>query len=173
MDVGRRVSRGEPGTTVIREVADLAAGSGLRVGVAESLTAGRVASALGSGPDASSWFSGGVVAYRPEVKFQVLGVTPGPVNCASCAVQMADGALRLLEADVAVAATGVGGPGPDEGVPAGTVFVAVARRGQSAAVEELHLAGSPGEVLDGTVDACLRSLVRALTTGVRPAVRSQ
>lgn len=114
----------EPEETVER-IAKLAQRQGVTVAAAESLTSGLVASRLGAGPDASEWFRGSVVAYQEPVKFEVLGVREGPVVDPECAEQMARGVARLLGADVAVAATGVGGPDPSEGKPAGTVFLAV------------------------------------------------
>jgi nicotinamide-nucleotide amidase len=148
-----------------RRVAELAAAGGRTVAVAESLTSGRLASALGEAPDAAGWFRGAVVAYAPGVKFEVLGVTPGTVMSASCALEMAGGALELLAADVAVAVTGVGGPGPEEGVPAGTVYVALATAGGLLECAELHVPGPPEEVVERATEECLESLVRALARG--------
>ncbi len=99
---------------------------GLTVAVAESLTGGLVASRLVDVAGASRWFRGGVVSYASEVKFDVLGVTPGPVVSARAAGEMAQGVRRLLGADVGLAVTGVAGPDPQEGQPVGTVHVAVA-----------------------------------------------
>src|SRR5688572_18669120 len=70
----------------------------LRVAVAESLTSGRIASALGAGSDAAEWFAGGIVAYASDVKFELLDVEPGPVINAACARQLAKGAAKLLDA---------------------------------------------------------------------------
>lgn len=144
------------------QIAEVAASRTLTVGVAESLTGGRLSTTLAAAPDASDWFRGALVAYAPEVKFDVLGVTRGPVNTADCAAEMARGALRLLECDAAVAATGVGGPGPDEGVPAGTVFIACARRGAKVAVGEHHLDGDPEVVVAKAVELGLQSVLQAL-----------
>jgi nicotinamide-nucleotide amidase len=149
----------------------LALRAGARIGVAESLTGGQLASRLAAGADAADWFRGGVVAYAPEVKFAVLGVEPGPVNTASCAAQMALGAVRLLDAEIAVAATGVGGPGPDEHVPAGTVFVACADWTGEVVSREHHFSGAPSEVVESAVDACLEFLVGSLdpvSSGLAP-----
>ena len=66
------------------------------VAVAESLTSGKLASRLGAAPEASNWFAGGVVAYAAHVKFEVLGVEPGPVVSEQCARQMARGVVRLM-----------------------------------------------------------------------------
>jgi nicotinamide-nucleotide amidase len=148
-------------TDLGERIADLASSAGLTVAVAESLTSGAIASALGASPKAGDWFAGGVVAYSEHVKFDVLGVTPGPVITAECAEQMASGARRLLTADVVAAVTGAGGPGPQEGRDAGTVFLAHGRPG-AVRVDELHLDGDPEDVVKGTVDAALRALAADL-----------
>lgn len=147
-----------------RLVAEHASRRGLTVAVAESLTSGRLASALGEAPDASEWFRGAVVAYASAVKFDVLGVTPGPVVTASCAREMATGARNLLAADVSVAVTGVGGPGPAEGVPPGTAFVALASADGSAECAEMRFSGPPDVVVQSATEACLDNLLRALAT---------
>src|SRR4051794_7302213 len=136
-------------TRTVEAIAKLAGQEGFRIGVAESLTCGQVAADLGAGPEASQWFRGGLVAYASDVKFDVLGVDPGPVVTSSCASQMARGAARLLGADAVVATTGVGGPDPEEGEPAGTVFLAAAVRGREVCVR-LDLDGTPERVLEST-----------------------
>ena len=145
-------------------VAKLARDGSRRIAVAESLTAGRVSSMLGRGEQASQWYRGAVVAYDEDVKFRVLGVTPGPVVTDLCAREMAEGVRRLLRADVALGITGVGGPGPDEDCPAGTVHLAVATAG---ATRSLHacLPGDPSEVVAEATRLCLGELVRELGDG--------
>jgi nicotinamide-nucleotide amidase len=150
----------QPKETVER-LADLAGEKGLTIAAAESLTSGLIASRLGAGPNASDWFRGSVVAYQEPVKFDVLGVREGPVVTADCAEEMARGAAKLLAADVAVAATGVGGPDPSEGKPAGTVFVAVTVDGQ-ATVRELDLDGDPEDILEETATHALELLLDTL-----------
>lgn len=103
--------------------------TGLTIAAAESLTGGLVCSALVDVPGASAVLRGSVTAYTTELKAQVLGVdaarlaSVGPVD-AQVAQEMADGAAQLLGADVAVATTGVAGPGPADGHEAGTVYIA-------------------------------------------------
>ena len=97
---------------------------GRSVACAESLTAGRVASALAMVDGAVDFLRGGVVAYQPAVKASLLGVTADSVLSLAAAEQMARGAARLLEADVAVATTGLAGGEPQDGVDVGTVFIA-------------------------------------------------
>lgn len=145
----------------VERVAKLAAEKGLTVAAAESLTSGLIAHRLGAGPNAADWFRGSVVAYQEPVKFEVLGVREGPVVTAECAEQMARGAARLLAADVAVSATGVGGPDPSEGKPAGTVFLAVTADGD-ASVRELDLSGDPEEILQDTATHAIELLLDTL-----------
>lgn len=145
-------------------VAELAEERGRRVAVAESLTAGRVSSMLGRGKAASEWYRGGVVAYDADVKFRVLGVTPGPVVTDRCAREMAEGVRRLLRADIALGITGVGGPGPDEDCPAGTVHLAVATEGTTRSLQAC-LPGDPSEVVAEATRLCLQEIARELSEG--------
>ena len=128
---------------------------GVTVAIAESLTGGQVSSTLVGVPGASHVLTGAVVAYATRVKAQVLGVDPthlertGPVD-RDVSLQMARGVRRLLGADVGMATTGVAGPGPADGHPAGTVHVAVvAPWGQRH--RELHLSGDRSQIRRATV----------------------
>lgn len=142
-------------------IAHRAAKASITVACAESLTSGAIASALGRGEDASTWFRGGVVAYAPAVKFEVLGVAKGPVVTSSCALQMCRGARRVLAADAAVAVTGVGGPGEEEGRPPGTVYIATSLCGRSE-VTWHRFEGEPSRVVEQTVHAALDQLATHL-----------
>ena len=115
---------------------------GHTLAVAESLTGGLLASAFAQASGASEWFRGGVVAYSSAVKYDLLDVPDGPVVSEPAAVAMARGAGRLLEADVVVAVTGVGGPGSQDGEPPGTVWIATWPDQLGSAVL-LRLSGSP------------------------------
>jgi len=95
----------------------------------------------------------------------VLGLEPGTDPCSpECAEQLAVGVRELLGADLAVSTTGVGGPGPEDGHEAGTVYV-----GWSTAHGTGHRAfmfdGGPDEVLEQTVAAALLELVAHLDAG--------
>ncbi len=105
---------------------------GLTFGCAESCTGGLIAKRMTDLPGASAVFRGGVVSYATQVKHTVLGVPEdlldryGAVS-EPAARAMAEGARRVLECDLAVSATGVAGPDPDErGNPVGLAFVALA-----------------------------------------------
>ena len=102
---------------------------GKTLATAESLTGGSIGGALTAVPGSSAVYKGGVISYCDQVKAQVLGVDPeilrtlGAVS-APVAKAMAEGVRRLLEADVAVAVTGLAGPGGDDfGHSVGTVFI--------------------------------------------------
>ena len=154
----------------------------LTVACAESLTAGLVAARLADAPGASAVLRGGVVAYATDVKAGVLGVDEGllgargPVD-EDVALAMAAGAARLLGADVGVATTGVAGPGPADGVAAGTVVLAVAGRGggargvgagapgQGALVRRVHLGGDRSQVREASVRSALALLARWVGPG--------
>ena len=132
------------------------------VAVAESITGGRLAAAITAVPGSSEVFVGGVVSYATEVKVGVLGVPrevvegPGVVS-AECALAMARGVARLLGTTYALATTGVAGPGPSEGHPAGTVWAAVAGPGTGHA-SLLRLGGDRWQVLEQATRRALELL---------------
>ena len=106
---------------------------GVSVATAESLTGGLVAAALVSVPGASDVVRGGVVAYATDLKADLLGVdtdllTRDGAVAPTTATAMAEGIRTRCRADFGVATTGVAGPDPQEGHPAGTMHVAVASR---------------------------------------------
>ncbi len=104
---------------------------GLTLATAESCTGGMIAERLTSVPGSSDVFLGGIVAYANEVKVRHLGVPPEVLEAHGAvspevAAAMASGARERLGADVAIADTGVAGPGggTDE-KPVGLVYVGV------------------------------------------------
>lgn len=118
-----------------QRVVDANRAAGKRITVAESCTGGLVSAALTEIPGASDVFESGFVTYSDEAKQSMLSVhqdvlaTFGAVSIA-VAWAMAQGALEKSDADVAVAITGIAGPGGgSEKKPVGTVVFARARRG--------------------------------------------
>ena len=118
---------------------------GQTLAVAESLTGGLLSSTFARAASASDWFRGGVVAYSSAVKHDLLAVPAGPVVSQAAVTAMARGAATVLTGDVAIAITGVGGPGPQDGQLPGTVWVATwpAELGEAVL---LHLDGSPERI---------------------------
>jgi nicotinamide-nucleotide amidase len=109
--------------------------SGRIIALAESCTGGLVSAAITDVPGSSDVFAAGFVTYADAIKQSVLGVsgevieTFGAVS-AACAWAMAHGALEKTGADIAVAITGIAGPGGGSATkPVGTVVFARARRG--------------------------------------------
>lgn len=148
-------------------LSEVAAERGLRVCVVESLTSGRLASAIGAGERAGDWFAGGIVAYLTDIKESLLGLAPGtdPYS-AECAEHLAESARTLFDADVCISTTGVGGPDPEGGHDPGTVFLGWAT-GDGVGHRMLALTGDPHDVLDETVDTAMR-LLAFHAEGIRP-----
>jgi len=150
-------------------VLSLAGARGLRLATAESCTGGMVATRLTGIPGSSASFVGGVVAYADEVKRSELGVPEellaehGAVS-AEVAAAMADGVRGRLGADVAVAVTGVAGPGggtPEK--PVGRVHIHAAGP-DGALARMLDLPGEREQIrVRATVTAL--HLLRALLLG--------
>jgi nicotinamide-nucleotide amidase len=162
MDTIDEQSRGAAERTdgLEQRIADALVSSNLTAAVAESLTGGNVSAGLSAIEGASDWFLGGVVAYAETVKFDVLDVDRGPVITAKTAEQMARGVSRLLHADLAVATTGVGGPGPQEDLPQGTVFIAVATP-TTCQARRYQFEGDPSEVVRTATRQALQDLAEA------------
>ena len=133
-----KVVFGTDAETMESVVLDALRQRGWTLGIAESLTAGLVAARLGSVPGASDVLRGSIVSYASDVKFDLLGVTPGPVISEEVALEMAEGACRVLGADVGLALTGVAGPDRQDDVPVGTVCIAVVGHGADRATTMHH-----------------------------------
>lgn len=138
----------------------LTALAGKRLATAESLTGGGIGQAITSVSGASAVFAGGIISYTNEVKNRVLGVPVEILNAcgavsAPVAKAMAEGARRVIGADVAVAVTGLAGPDGDEfGNPVGTVFIGYADE-KIAFAREYHFTGDRAGVRAQTVEAAL------------------
>jgi PncC family amidohydrolase len=113
-------------------VARLLTEQGLTIAVAESCTGGLIAHQLTNVSGSSAYFLGGVVAYANQVKERVLGVSGETLTAhgavsEACAREMARGARRLFDTDVALSSTGIAGPtGGTAEKPVGLVYMALA-----------------------------------------------
>lgn len=148
-------------------LAELMQGRGLMLATAESCTGGMIAAACTDLAGSSAWFERGFVSYSNAAKTQLLGV---PADCIAShgavsepvARAMAQGALTHSAAQVAVAVTGVAGPGggsPDK--PVGTVWIAWAMADQVRA-ERMQFSGDRAAVRQATVEHALQGLVTLL-----------
>ncbi|MBK6598379.1 MAG: nicotinamide-nucleotide amidohydrolase family protein [Proteobacteria bacterium] len=121
-------------TRLAAEVGDRLREAGMHLVTAESCTGGWIAKCCTDVPGSSAWFDCGYVTYSDAAKVRDLGVdaktieTQGAVSSPTVE-EMAMGALRLTEADIAVAVSGIAGPtGAVASKPVGTVWFAVAQR---------------------------------------------
>jgi nicotinamide-nucleotide amidase len=148
-------------------VLDAARAGGLRVATAESCTGGLVIGCLTEIAGSSDVVERGFVTYANEAKSGMLGVPAaliGQVGAVSeeVARAMAEGALAHAPADLAVAVTGVAGPGgatPNK--PVGLVHLAVARRGRPTRHERRVFAGDRAAIRTQAVDCALDLLLDA------------
>ncbi|MBO4599471.1 MAG: nicotinamide-nucleotide amidohydrolase family protein [Bacteroidales bacterium] len=138
---------------------------GKTLATAESCTGGSLAQQLTAMAGASEYFHGSVVAYSNEVKERVLGVRHetlvkhGAVS-EETVREMAEGALKRLGADYAVATTGIAGPGggtPDK--PVGTVWIGIASERETV-TKLLHYGDRRAQNIDRTCNAVWSELVR-------------
>lgn len=147
-----------------REVLEAARGKGVKIALAESCTGGLVAGLLTEIPGSSDVVDRGFVAYSNAAKHELLGV-PAEVLVAHGAVSaevaraMAEGALERSGADVAVAITGVAGPGGGTAdKPVGRVHLACARRGGTTREETRTFGGDRSTVRLASVSLALELL---------------
>lgn len=133
---------------------------------AESCTGGWIAKTVTDIPGSSDWFDCGIVAYSYEAKQAMLGVRPetleqfGAVS-RETVIEMVSGALVHSGAGVAVAVTGIAGPGGGSSdKPVGTVWIGWKRRGGYANAEIFRFDGDREAVRRQTVAAALEGLER-------------
>jgi nicotinamide-nucleotide amidase len=148
-----------------RRVGEALAARGLWLATAESCTGGWIAEAVTAIAGSSGWFDRGFVTYSNAAKTDMLGVrgetldTHGAVSEATVS-EMAAGALARSRADLAVAVSGVAGPGGGSAAkPVGTVCLAWARRGAPTATTTVHLAGDRAAVRRQTVLLALQGVL--------------
>ncbi|WP_306673695.1 CinA family protein [Tahibacter caeni] len=152
-----------------RGVAEILQQRGQMLVTAESCTGGWIAKTLTDIAGSSAWFEAGLVAYSYEAKQALLGVRPetlaqhGAVS-QETVVEMVSGALARYGASVAVAVTGIAGPGgATPGKPVGTVWIGWKRRGGYAQAQVFHFDGDREAVRRHTVAAALRGVQKILT----------
>jgi PncC family amidohydrolase len=103
----------------------------LTLATAESCTGGLIGHRLTEVSGSSDYFLGGIIAYSNEIKERVLGVRRATLEAhgavsAETAIEMARGARRVLQTDIAVSVTGIAGPGGGNAdKPIGLTYIAV------------------------------------------------
>ena len=159
--------------SLARAVLDAARARGWKVATAESCTGGLVAGALTEIPGSSDVVDRGFVTYSYPAKVAMLGVSQalltdhGAVS-ESVARAMAEGALAASDAEVAVAVTGVAGPGASERKPEGLVWFATATAEETRAEKFEFGALGRARVRARSVETALTLLLRAITRRQNP-----
>jgi nicotinamide-nucleotide amidase len=155
--------------------------AGRRIVTAESCTGGWVSKALTDVPGSSQWFECGFVTYSNAAKVRDLGVSAGTLTSFGAVSEqavreMAEGALRVAHANVALAVSGIAGPdGAAPGKPVGTVWFCAAARADTAIdiiAEEQFFDGDRALVRSRSVQHALRLILR-LDLPVRPENHSR
>ena len=154
---------------LVEELALLLSARGWRLATAESCTGGWIAKCCTDRDGSSGWFERGYVTYGYAAKVEALGVDAGILESVGAvsrevALQMAEGARRHSGMDIAVAVTGIAGPGggmPDK--PVGTVWFGWSLKGRAPDSEVCHFSGDRDNVRRQTVVHALQGLIDRLT----------
>lgn len=158
---------GEDDADLAAVVLQEARNSGLHIATAESCTGGLVAERLTEIPGSSEVFAGGVVCYDNALKTSLLGVPAELIEAEGAvseavALAMAKGAIGRLGVELAVAVTGIAGPGGGtETKPVGTVWLALAHREEATARRSVFL-GDRHDVRRRAAQAALVMILRRL-----------
>jgi nicotinamide-nucleotide amidase len=141
---------------------------GMKLATAESCTGGMIGAALTDVAGSSNYFERGFITYSNESKHELLGVSAdilrshGAVS-AETAAEMVAGALHHSRADIAVAVTGIAGPGGGSAEkPVGTVYIGWGVRGQPCVTAHHLFDGDRADVRRQTVDAAIHHLLKAI-----------
>jgi PncC family amidohydrolase len=137
---------------------------GLKLALAESCTGGLIGHRVTNVSGSSEYFTGGVVAYSYEAKVNTLGVSWDTLNgfgavSSETVLEMACGAKKLLDADIAVSVSGIAGPGGGtDDKPVGTTWVGLAANDGEWS-REFHFDGDRGQNKESSADAALQVLM--------------
>ncbi|HUZ71582.1 MAG TPA: CinA family protein [Stellaceae bacterium] len=148
-------------------VLDRCRARGWKLATAESCTGGMIAAALTDIAGSSDVVERGFVTYSNAAKSELLGVKPPDIAAhgavsAEVAAAMAAGALTHAPVDLAVAVTGIAGPGgATPGKPVGLVWFGLARRGAAVRTERHVFPGDRGAVRRAALERALALLAEA------------
>ena len=147
-------------TALAERLVRLCAEKNIKITTAESCTGGMISAYITSVPGSSEVFDGALVSYANRIKAGFLGVTDEVISTkgvvsGECVDQMASGALKMFGADVALAVSGIAGPGggSDE-KPVGTVYICV-KYGEKVSNKRYNFEGDRDSVRQQTAHAAL------------------
>lgn len=147
---------------------DLLSKKGITIGLAESCTSGLLAAKIGEIPGASKVFNGGIISYSNDVKTSVLAVKKETLDrdgavSENCAIEMANGARRILNSDYGISITGIAGPdGGSQEKPVGTVYIAIADANETH-VRHISLSGNRRRIQSSAALWAMNELRRRVT----------
>lgn len=153
--------------SIAAQILDKASKDGKTVTCAESCTGGKVAAAITDVAGSSAIFDRGFVTYSNQAKHEMLGVRTETLDAHGAvseevAREMSEGARRAAKADVAVAISGIAGPGGSEFKPEGRVCYAVAHAGGTRSETVEHGALGRANVREAATQHALEMILRAL-----------
>ncbi|MDR0489304.1 MAG: CinA family protein [Propionibacteriaceae bacterium] len=151
------------------EVINLLVDAGATVATCESLTGGMICAELTSVPGSSQVVLGGMITYATTLKTTLAGIDSGLIEThgvvsREVGVAMAESASEICGADYGIGVTGVAGPGPLDGIEAGTVWVGV-KGPQGCVGELLHEQGDREAVRTAVVGHALWLLSMIIQQG--------
>ena len=154
--------------TLAGEVAAVLTEQKLTLAVAESCTGGGLCQTLTDIPGSSAWFDRGFITYSNQAKIDMLKVSPtlleqnGAVSF-EAARAMVDGVHEHSQAELAIAITGIAGPGGGTAEkPVGTVFFGIGQKGQAVKIDKRRFKGGREEVRARSVEFVLKALLKTL-----------
>jgi len=157
--------------TLVARLALVLVAQGRTLSTAESCTGGLVGALLTDLPGSSKWYLGGVITYANDLKKQLLNIpsdlleTHGAVS-PETARAMVEGIRNRTDSDLALAITGIAGPGggtPDK--PVGRVYIGVAAPAPfETTVVEHRFEGTRADIRKAAAQAALQHLLDAATT---------
>jgi nicotinamide-nucleotide amidase len=154
--------------TLAVQLGELLLSQRLTVTCAESCTGGGIASAITDVPGSSQWFHMGFVTYADQSKHQLLGVPPQVIATEGAVSEsvvklMAKGALDKSEADIAVAVSGIAGPGGGTTEkPVGPGWFCWATASGAVEAQSLQFQGDRATVRSTAIDCALKGLISLL-----------
>ncbi len=141
----------------------------LKLATAESCTGGLIAKRITDIPGSSAVFDMGIVSYSNEIKHRFLNVPDNVLNTVGAVSQetaeaMAKGVCNAANADIAVATTGIAGPGGGtEEKPVGLVYISVYFNDTNRYItKKLNLSGSRDEIRNQTADIVFNTLLNEI-----------
>ncbi len=149
---------------LLNEIYSLLCEKKITVATAESCTGGMIGASLTSVPGISEYYGYGFVTYSNEAKTRLIGVKTETLEAfgavsSNTAIEMAEGALNVSGADIAVSVTGIAGPGGGTLLkPVGLVYVGCATKNGKRFFEKLNLGGTRDEIRIQTVQNALAIL---------------